>query len=65
MLTRTATNVQTFLLTVLPHGGQRSARRNAWASMSQDGVTARARSEAGLAMDRAVARAGQMAAIAR
>ena len=51
-LSRTA---QTLLMTVAPHGGQRLARRNAWASMSQDAVVARARREAEAAMDRAAA----------
>jgi hypothetical protein len=54
-VTRTATTVQTLFLTALPHGGQRSARRNAWASMSTDAARARGRREADVAMDRAVA----------
>ena len=33
-----------------PHGGQRVARRNAWAAMSQDAVRARARREADAAL---------------
>jgi len=60
-----ATTAQAFVLAVVPHGGQRSARRNAWASMSQDAATARARKEAGSAMDRAVAFAQRPAASAR
>jgi hypothetical protein len=56
-LVRTASNAQSLVLAVLPHGGQRSARRNAWASMSQDAVRARARREADTAMSRAVNRA--------
>ncbi len=39
------------LLLALPHGGQRSARRNAWAGMSADAALSRARAEA----DRALA----------
>jgi hypothetical protein len=68
-LTRNATNLQSFVLTVLPHGGQRSARRNAWASMSQDAVRARAQRDADaameLALDRAAARERRQASAAR
>ena len=39
-----------FLLALAPHGGQRVARRNAWASMSTDSARARARREADAAM---------------
>lgn len=59
---RTALNVQSLVMAVVPHGGQRSARRNAWASMSSDAVRARARRDAALAMDRAVSRAASVAA---
>jgi hypothetical protein len=52
-LSRTVTNAQSLLMAALPHGGQRSARRNAWASMSSDAVRARARREADAAMDAA------------
>lgn len=48
--------VQELLLQTLPHGGQRGARRNAWASMSADAAMARARREAA-ALDTATARA--------
>ena len=61
-LTRTALNVQSLVMAVVPHGGQRSARRNAWASMSSDAVRARARREADLALSRAQARAASLAA---
>jgi hypothetical protein len=61
-ITRNATNLQSLFLTLLPHGGQRSARRNAWASMSQDAVRARAQREADAAMARAIARADHLAA---
>ncbi len=52
-------------LTMLPHGGQRSARKNAWASMSECSARARSRREADAAMDRAVAIARHPAAHAR
>jgi hypothetical protein len=45
-LQRTAGQLQSLALTVVPHGGQRSARRNAWAAMSADAIQARARREA-------------------
>jgi hypothetical protein len=56
-LKRNLANLESLLLTVLPHGGQRSARQNAWASMSADAQLARHRREADAAMDRAVLRA--------
>lgn len=52
---RTASTTQTAVLLLLPHGGQRVARSNAWASMSADAVRARGRQEAAAAMSRAVA----------
>ena len=55
-LHRTLANLESLAMTVLPHGGQRSARRNAWAAMSEGSARARARREAEVAMDRAVAR---------
>ena len=58
-LTRTATQLQNLSLVLLPHGGQRSARRNAWASMSSDAVLARSRREADAAVAAAAARAEQ------
>lgn len=58
-LTRTTT---TLLMTLMPHGGQRAARRNAWASMSSDSALARARREADAAMALAVARSHRQAA---
>jgi hypothetical protein len=64
-VTRTATTVQTLFLTALPHGGQRSARRNAWASMSTDATRARARREADDAMDSALRASRHQAAGAR
>jgi hypothetical protein len=56
-LKRNLANLESLLLTVLPHGGQRSARQNAWASMSSDASRARNRREADAAMDRALMRA--------
>ena len=44
-------------LAALPHGGQRSARRNAWSSMVADSTQARLRDEAQVAVDRSLARA--------
>ena len=49
--------LESLLMTVLPHGGQRSARRNAWASMSADAARARHRREADAAMERAAVHA--------
>jgi hypothetical protein len=56
-LKRNLTNLESLFLAVLPHGGQRSARRNAWASMSTDASRARGRREADAAMERAQLRA--------
>lgn len=58
-LTRTATQLQSIALTVLPHGGQGGARRNAWAAMSRDSAQARARQEAEVAVDHAAVRASR------
>jgi hypothetical protein len=46
--------VQSLALLALPHGGQRVARHNAWASMSAESLWARNRREAELAMQRAL-----------
>ena len=54
---RNLANLESFALTLMPHGGQRSARRNAWASMSSDSALARQRRDADAAMARAVERA--------
>lgn len=40
------------LTTVLPEGGQRTARRNAWEAVCADRVRARGRSEAWRELDR-------------
>ena len=61
-LARTA---QSLFVAALPHGGQRSARRNAWAAMGQNAVHARARREAAEALERAVQAAEHPAASAR
>ena len=41
--------------TVLPEGGQRTARRNAWEAVCADRVRARGREEAWLELDRVAA----------
>jgi hypothetical protein len=64
-LSRIAVNVESVALMLLPHGGQRSARTNAWASMSEDSARARGRREADAAMARAVAMSLHPAASAR
>jgi hypothetical protein len=64
-LARTAGQLQGLALTVLPHGGQRSARRNAWSAMSADAAFARNRREAEHAMTAAVQRALRTEAAAR
>ena len=63
--TRTAAQLQGFALTVLPHGGQRSARKNAWAAMSADAVLARSRRDAEAAVAAAVSRSEVLALAAR
>ena len=68
-IARAASLTTTVLLAALPHGGQRTARRNAWASMSTDATRARGRREAAAAMAqpsfRAQALDAQLAAHAR
>ena len=49
--------VQDLLLAALPAGGQRTARRNAWAAMSADAARGRARRDADLALAAAGRRA--------
>jgi hypothetical protein len=49
------------VLAVAPGGGQRRARRNAWAAMSDAGARARGRREAEAALALAQARAAQPA----
>ena len=49
------------LLALVPHGGQRTARRNAWGAMSTDSARARARREADAAMTLALHRAQRQA----
>lgn len=60
-LKRNLATLESLALAVLPHGGQRSARRNAWASMSADVAWARHRREAEAAMGAAVDRAQRRA----
>lgn len=60
--TRTATRLEPLVMGLLPHGGQGTARRNAWAAMAQDAARARARREADDVMTRAVERASRAAA---
>jgi hypothetical protein len=64
-LTRFTTSAESVALMLLPHGGQRSARKNAWASMSEDSARARGRRDADAAMARAVAMSLHPAASAR
>ena len=61
-ITRATGTVESLFLAVLPHGGQGTARRNAWRAMSSDVVQARARREAEQAVDRAAVRAAARAA---
>jgi hypothetical protein len=56
---RTVRTLESLALTLLPHGGQGAARRNAWAAMAADSSRARDRHEAQLAMSRAVRRGEQ------
>ena len=57
-VTASAALARGVLLAVLPAGGQRAARRNAWAGMSRDAVQARDRREADAAVSTAQLRAG-------
>jgi ketopantoate reductase len=54
-------NLQSLVLMMSPHGGQHSARKNAWASMAQDAQRARQRREAEAAVGAAIARAERLA----
>jgi hypothetical protein len=53
--------LQTLLTTTLPAGGQRTARRNAWAGMSDDAARSRARREAEAALDASARRSMRQA----
>jgi hypothetical protein len=53
--------LQDLTLTLLPHGGQSTARRNAWTAMAADATLARSRREAEQAVAAAAARADQPA----
>ncbi len=57
-LRRSVDTARDLLLLALPGAGQLTARRNAWAGMSENATRARARREADTAMERAVVRAG-------
>lgn len=61
-LARAASFTTTVLFTALPHGGQRTARRNAWASMSTDATRARGRREADAAIAQSAFRARALGA---
>lgn len=41
---------QALVVAVVPHGGQRTSRRNAWASMAEDAARGRARRDAAVAI---------------
>ena len=51
--------LQHLVLTALPAGGQRTARRNAWAGRSYDAARSRARREAEAALAAAAVRSGR------
>ncbi len=55
-LRRTVRTAHDLLLLAVPHGGQLTARRNAWASMSEGAARARGRRDADAAMDQAIQR---------
>ena len=60
-----SSTLQSLALRALPDGGQRTARRNAWAAMSEDAARARARRDALAALaaaERHAQRAGRTAA---
>ena len=54
---------EALLLAAVPEGGQRTARRNAWAGMVRDASLAQARREAAASMEE-VARRRPVAAVA-
>ena len=59
------TLLQAAVLALVPHGGQRTARRNAWAGMAEGAQRARARREAAAALAAATATAVGTATAAR
>ena len=61
----TGRRLQATALLLMPHGGQRAARQNAWRAMVDDAALARARREAVAAVAEATARSEQAAAQAR
>ena len=56
-MTLRRTSLQALLLLVLPAGGQATARRNAWAGMSDDAARRRERGQAETALAAADVRA--------
>ena len=48
---RTVTLAQSLVLLLVPHGGQHTARQNAWAGMSADAARGRDRREAQAAVE--------------
>ncbi|GAC1322806.1 MAG: hypothetical protein NVSMB13_01790 [Mycobacteriales bacterium] len=56
-LTLPLPTLQALYLTVVPHGGQHVARRNAWGAMASDNARMRARREAAAAIEAAESRA--------
>ena len=60
---RTVTLAQSLVLLLVPHGGQHTARRNAWAGMSADAARGRDRREAQAAVE--LASAAQLVRAAR
>jgi hypothetical protein len=60
-LTSATRSLQSVILMVSPHGGQHSARKNAWASMAEDSQRARQRREAESFLHLAIARAERVA----
>jgi hypothetical protein len=57
--------VQSLLMTAVPSGGQRTARRNAWAGMVADAARSRAQREADVALALAHETAAARAAVRR
>jgi predicted nucleic acid-binding Zn ribbon protein len=64
LLNPIGSTARTAFLFAMPHGGQRAARTNAWASMSADATRARARREAALAVEGAHRRSPELPAVA-
>jgi hypothetical protein len=56
LVTSAVSGAADLVMSVVPHGGQATARRNAWAGMSAGAARARARREAELAVAQAQSR---------